>query len=307
MEKHSALNLLLPIILLLALAATGAGVFWQPGYSPFSFTTLHGETVQIAGGSLYAHDTLFTAAASRGTDIVTLFVGLPLLIVSFLLYRRGSLRGGLLLAGALAYLLYYGASLGLATAYNPMFLVYLGLFSASFFALVLILTSIDLNALPGRFSHHLSRGGIAIFMFVAGLGTGFIWLSDAVSALVANRAPAALGPYTTLVTYTLDVGIIMPAALMAGILLLRRSGLGYLLSAVLTMMLTLVGAMVIMQTVVQLSAGILFSPGELIGKVGSWIILGLVALGLTVAFMRSISDTDEHGSTNKSSGLWSKK
>jgi hypothetical protein len=292
MKKHSALNWLVPIIGVLGLAAAGAGIFWQPGYSPSSFTTLYGETVQIAGGSLYAHDTLFTAAALRGTDIVTLIVGIPLLIISFWLYRDGSLRGGLLLAGTLAYFLYYGASLGLATAYNSLFLVYLGLFSASFFSFVLVLTAFDLQALPGHISTRLPRRGIAVFMFVAGLGTGFIWLSDAVSALLGNTPPTALGPYTTLVTYLLDVGIIMPSAILAGILLLRRAGLGYLLSAVLTIMLALVGAMVIVSTVMQLSAGIQFSTGELVGKVGSWIILGLFAIGFTVSFLRNAGDNE---------------
>jgi hypothetical protein len=131
---------------------------------------------------------------------------------------------------------------------------------------------------------------MAVFMFVAGLGTAFIWLSDSVSALIENRAPDALGPHTTVVTYTLDVGIIVPAALLAGILLLRRAPLGYLLSGVLTLMLALVGVMVIGQTVLQVSAGIQFSPGELIGKVVSWIILGGIAVWLSIAFLRSLAE-----------------
>jgi hypothetical protein len=47
----------------------------------------------------------------RGTDAVTLFVSVPLLALSFLLYRRGSLRGALLLVGVLGFFLYYSASL----------------------------------------------------------------------------------------------------------------------------------------------------------------------------------------------------
>jgi hypothetical protein len=145
-------------------------------------------------------------------------------------------------------------------------------------------------ALPTRVPPHLSRRGMAVFVFVAGLGTAFIWLSDAFSALIANQAPAVLGPYTTVVTYTIDVGIIAPAALLASILLFRNRPLGYLLAGILTIMLAQVGAMVVLQTVMQLNAGIQFSTDELVGKFGSWILLGGFAVWLTIVFLRSLSD-----------------
>ena len=291
MKQQPVLTYLVPLICILAVIAAGAGLLWQAAGTPYTFTTLHGETVEIAGQGLYSYDTVFTAATLRGTDIVTLFVGVPLLAISFGMYRRGSLRGGILMTGVLAFILYYGTSLGLATAYNTLFLVYLALFSASFFAFVLAFTAIDLQTLPDRISPRLPRRGMAVFMIIAGLGTGFIWLSDAVSALIANQAPAALGPYTTVVTYVLDVGIIAVAALLAGILLLRRAPLGYLLTAVLTIMLALVGVMVVFQTVMQLSAGIQLSNGELFGKVGTWLIMGGIAIGFTVVFLRSIRES----------------
>jgi hypothetical protein len=298
MKYQAALGWLVALVLILGLASAGAGLFWQEAGDPFSFTTLHGQTVQIAGHGLYQYDTLFTSAATRGSDVVTLCLGLPLLVVSFLFYRGGSLRGEFLLLGALAYFLYYGASLGLATAYNPLFLVYLGLFSTSFFAFVLAFSAVDQEALPARISARLPRRGMAIFVFTAGLGTAVIWLSDALSALVANRAPAALGPYTTVVTYTLDVGIIAPAALLASILLFRRRPLGYLLAGILTIMLALVGVMVVAQTAMQLSAGIRFSPGELAGKVGSWILLGGIAVWLELVFLRNLQGATERQSAS---------
>ena len=53
----------------------------------------------------------------------------------------------ILLTGILAYFLYYGASLGLGTAYNRLFLVYIALFSASFYAFILAFTAFDLDSL----------------------------------------------------------------------------------------------------------------------------------------------------------------
>ena len=212
MKNRPALNCLVPLIIVLTLITAGVGLFYRAGSGPFPFTTVHGELVQMAGQGIYFHDTLFTASLSWGTDLVTLFICLPLLALSTWRYQRGSLRGGILLTGALAYFLYYGASLGLGTAYNRLFLVYIALFSASFYAFILAFTAFDLNSLAERISPRVPRRGMAIFMIVVGLGLALIWLSDAVTAVIENRPPAGLGPYTTVVTYTLDVGIIAVAS-----------------------------------------------------------------------------------------------
>jgi len=292
-EEPTCSQLACPLIAILAVVAAAAGLFWQDGGSPYTFTTLYGETVQIYGQGVYDHDTVFNTGASQGADVVAL-LALPLLFVSFMFYRRDSLRAGFLLVSALAYYLYYGASLGFVVAYNNLYLVYLALFSASFFAFVLALTAINLPSLPARFSPRLPRRGMAIFMFVVGVGVAFIWLSDVINALTTNGVPQALGSHIALVTYTLDVGIIAPACILAGILILRRAPLGYLLTGVMTMLLALVGAMVIGQTVMQLNLGVQLSTGQLIGQVGTWIILGGIAVWLSISFLRNLSNSAIH-------------
>jgi hypothetical protein len=52
---------------------------------------------------------------------------------------------------------------------------------------------------------------------------------------------------------------------------------GVLWSTMLAIMLALIGAMVIGQTVVQLRVGVQFTPGILIGMVGSWVVMGAAA------------------------------
>jgi len=299
MKKQPALNWLVPLIVILTLISAGAGLFWQNAGSSYTFSTLYGETVQIYGQGLYEYDEIFSAGASQGADLVALFIALPLLIISFVFYRRGSLRGGFLLVSALAYYLYYGASLGFIVAYNNLYLVYLVLFSASFFAFILSLTMFDLPSLPSHISERLPRRGMAIFMFIAGLGTAFIWLSDVFNALSTGEVPTALGANISLITYTLDVGIIAPACLLAGIQLLRRAPLGYLLTGILTILLVLIGAMVIGQTVMQLNIGVELSPGQLAGVVGTWIIMGGIAVWLSIAFLRNLSNSTNPAKSGK--------
>ena len=124
------------VIILLAPIAAGTGLFWDDGGSSFAFTTLRGDTVQIYGHGLYRNDTTLTAIGFKASDALTLILAIPALAFSLSRYHRGSLRGGLLLTGTLAYLLYVYGSMAFGAAYNNLFLVYLALLSASLFGLI---------------------------------------------------------------------------------------------------------------------------------------------------------------------------
>lgn len=83
---------------------------------------------------------------------------------------------------------------------------------------------------------------------------------DIVGALFRGQAPETLGSYTTMVTYVLDLGIIVPVAFLSGGLLLRRAPLGYLLAAPMLILSALIGIVVIAQTISQVLAGIHCGP-----------------------------------------------
>lgn len=291
MKKQPILNFLVPLVALLALIAAGAGLFWQAVGAPTAFTTIHGQTVQLDGQGLYRFDWDFKAPIQRGTDAVTLFVCLPLLLIAFWRYRRGALKGGILLIGALSYFLYYGVSLAFSITFNSLFLVYTTLFSATFFAFVYVITAVPPPFLAAHLSPHVPRRGMAVFLFVAGLGVLFIWLSEIIGPLLQGQVPAeALGPYTTMVTHALDIAIIAPACMLTAVYLLRREPVGYLLAAPLLILCTLIGVVVIAQTIFQTLAGITFPIGVYIGMIGSWVIMGAFAIWLTLAFFRSLTE-----------------
>jgi hypothetical protein len=289
MKKFSSLNWLIPLIALLALIVSGAGLFAQGGGGDYAFTTLHGLTVKIYGQGIYQNDTLFTAMSFTGTDAVMLLLALPLLLVGFVLYRRGSLRGAFLLAGALSNFLYYSATLAFGAAYNNLFLVYVAYFSASLAGFVLAFASIDLAALSAHLTPRMPQGGLAAFLFVAGLAPLGLWLSDVVAGLVAGRAPDTLGSYTTLFTYAIDLGVIVPAVFLAVVLVVRRKPLGYLLGFIMLTLLAVTGMAVIGQTVAQTNAGISFSTGQMIGMIGSWVVLAVAAVGMDASILRHLA------------------
>jgi hypothetical protein len=290
MKPYSALNWLVPLIALAGLISSGLGLFWQSGGGPFPFTTLYGDTVQMYGRGMYSGDTLMIGAGFRGTDAITLFIALPLLMISYRQYRRGLRRGAFLLAGALSYFLYNGASLAFAAAYNRLILVYVLLLSASLFAFVLALTSIDLKTLPKAISVDLPNRRIAAFMFLAGGVVLALWGMEIAGSLLSGQPPELMTRYTTTVTHAIDMGIIAPSAILAGVLLWRRVPFGYALAFPLLTLNSLIGLVVIGQTLSQINAGIEFQTGQLAGIVGSWVVLSGLAVWNAVRLYRGIAD-----------------
>ncbi len=264
MRISRSLTPLCVLIVILALIAAGLGVFWPGGGAPFDFVTVRGETVTIHGSGLYRYDSQSSAAQVIAGDVVTLSVGIPLLIVSLVLYRKGSLRGALLLAGTLGYFLYTYASIALMASFNPLFLVYVALFSLSLYAFILSLMSIRVDELPQRFSPRLPRRGIAAVLFAIAAFLLLAWMGRIMPALLTNTPPFGLEHYSTLIIQVLDLGLIAPLAVLAGVLLLKRRPFGYLLAALaLTKGLTM-GIAVSAMGFGQQLAGVAMSPVELL-------------------------------------------
>jgi hypothetical protein len=231
MKNSRALKIIIPLIAVLALFAAGMGLFYQTGGKPYPFTSLRGESVMINARGLYFYDTVSSAAQQQGNDFVTLFVALPLLAISSGLAWRGSLRGRLLLTGTLGFFLYTYLSMCMLTAFNALFLVYVALFSLSLYAFILCMLSFDLAALPRQFSERLPCGWIAGLLFLIGGFLTIAWLGKVLNPLLQN-APPALDNTTTFVIQAMDLALIVPLAVLSGVLLLRRSAWGYLLTSV---------------------------------------------------------------------------
>jgi hypothetical protein len=230
MNTNIYLKWLVPLIFVLALMATLAGL-WPGEGQPYSLTNFRGEQVTINARGLYYWDTVSSAAQTQANDLVTLVLGLPLLAFSFWLTLRDSLRGRLLLTGTLAFILYTYITMCFGAAYNKLFLVYVALFSLSLFAFVLSMMAFDLKTLPAHFSEKLPRRGIAALLFFAAAFLALAWLGRIAPTLLRNQNPA-LENTTSMFIQAMDLGLIVPLCILAGVLLLRRSAWGYLLASV---------------------------------------------------------------------------
>ncbi|HMA97241.1 MAG TPA: hypothetical protein VKP30_31365, partial [Polyangiaceae bacterium] len=268
----------------LSLFATTVGVFWQGSGQPIHFRTLHGQAVLLQGRGLYRYDTVSFAAQGIAQDVVTLAIAIPLLIISMGLARRGGVRGKLLLTGTLGYFLYTYASYAFGAAYNPLFLVYVALFSLSLFGFVLAIMSVDLTTLPSHFSERLPRRGISVFLYALGAFLLLAWLGRIVPSLLANVPPEGIESYTTLIIQALDLGLVIPVALLAGLLLWRKQPWGYLLASVVLVKGLTLSLAVSAMVVNMVRTGVTVSVVEAV----VFPTIALIDLGLTVALLRSI-------------------
>lgn len=273
---------------LFAFAAAATGLLWRGSGEGFSVSTFRGQTAEIYGRGLYANDTLFVAGNNMASDLVTLLVALPLLALAMRLYLRGSLRGQLLLLGTFGYFVYYGASYALgAVAFNELFLVYVAMFSASVFGLVVSFGSFDPVRMR-RAAAGLPRRLPGWFMVASGVVTLGIWLTEPIGALLSGDPPKHLDTHTTLFTNALDMGIIVPAAILAGVLILRRKPFGFVLAFSLLVLEALLMPLITIATIVQIDLGLDFTPGEVVGPIAGFSAFAVTAVYLIVLLLRRI-------------------
>ena len=283
MKYQSALKWLTMLIGILALCAASAGLFYETIGRPYPYTNHRGETVMINGHGLYYYDTVSTAVQMQGNDLITLVVGLPLLAVSTWLAFRGSLRGRLLLAGTLGFFLYTYMSMSMLTGYNALFLVYVALFALSLYAFILSLLSFDLADLPQRFSPRVPHGWIAGLLFGVGGFLFLAWMGRIVPPLLRNQTPA-LENTTTLVIQTMDLALIVPLAVLSGMLLLRRSAWGYLLASVFVMKAITMGLAVSAMAIAMALVGV---PDSLFIVI-PFLLITLMNLVLAVLLLKNV-------------------
>ena len=169
-----------------------------------------------------------TLPAFLGQDAVMLLFGVPLLVGSAWLARRGSLRGTLCWMGAffyIAYSYYFYVVGGRFTAHFP---IYIALVSMGTYGSLAVLFSLDLRRLASRFEGTPVRTTSAYFMITA-LSFAGLWLSAIESSLRTGTTLDAVSRAVIAV----DGVVLLPLLFYGGRALLRRDPLGYALAGLL--------------------------------------------------------------------------
>jgi hypothetical protein len=211
-RPNTWLWLTFPIAILLAIAA-GVGLFV---------------------GGLY-RDAPGLVAQALGQDAVTLVVALPALAICAFLTARGSQRARLILLGILVYVVYTYASYAFGLRFNPLFLIYVALLGCSTYALIGGLITTDWAGIKAGITDRTPVKAVSIFLVVTAVLFYLMWLSEALPASLAGVPPQSVveDGTPTNVIHVLDMGLLLPALVIAAVGLWRKQPMGYALAAAL--------------------------------------------------------------------------
>lgn len=243
------------LVALLAGAAAAAGVLLRGTGATETVTSVRGETYEMTNDGIYANNAERVVAEGVGWDFVTLLVAVPALLIAAVFVARGSLAGRLFAMGVLSYFVYQYLMYALSWALGPLFPLFVVVFPLAGVAMVWTVSTIDIPALPNRFSERFPRRGMAVFSFAIALLLTGMWAGRIATGLSGDLAGASLLGQTTLSIQALDLGIIVPLAIATGVLLLQRRPWGHLLAIVLavkgTSMALAICAMLIVAAMVE--------------------------------------------------------
>ena len=292
-SMNKTFHILSGLIILFAVITSSLGLFYTTGGISYDFVNQYGDVVKIFGDGIYKNDSYFMAPIFKGTDCTVLFTAIPLFVVALVMdIRKNAVKTKLFLTGFAALFAYYSASISLGVTYNVLHLIYIALFSCSFFALIIgfaILKNYDLKT-----SVNLYTNGLKIFLIFSGLSLFVAWMPDIIQSLVNKKPLELIEIYTTQITYVLDMGILSPLLFICLYNLKKANTMGYILSAILMQMIIIVGVMVIIQAAFQIRAEIDLPIAALITKVGIFVVMASAAVFYMMKLFKNLKIYDKN-------------
>jgi hypothetical protein len=172
-------------------------------------------------------------AEARGWSAATLVLALPLFIATLAGARAGSSRAKVAWLGTLAYLVYTELELAVSPPFTPLYLLYVVSFACAVTALVTAAATVDVVALKRELGRRAPRRTVAAAAIALGTILSLAWLEDIISRSAAGKF-GWRDPYGTVahVVQALDLGLQVPLAFAAAVMLLRRKPSADLLAGI---------------------------------------------------------------------------
>lgn len=220
------------LLILLVGTVTCLGVFNPGDGSTREAMSPRGQQYSFLSTGSYRLNPVFFAREGRVWDAVNLFVGVPLFLVAWVGAARNSLRGRLLLGGIEAYFLYVYLGSVMMYAFSELFLLYVGIVALSSITFLQTMTDLRIDEIPARVSDRFPRILFVGYSFVLAASLLVLWMARILSILRTGLMPAEYAGLATLGSQALDLGLLVPLAVVTGVQLLKKTPLGYYLCSV---------------------------------------------------------------------------
>ena len=209
----------------------------QHGHLPFAVSSALAVAAVVASAlTLFIPGLLSGAEVGkgnvRGTAVVVLAVGVPLLVVGMLRTARNSARWLVAWLGAAAYLTYQAVLFCFATPLNSLFLAYVAYLGLGIWALITLMRAVDLAGFAARVDGRLPVRFVGGALIAFSSLNAAAWLAQIVPT-IGDADPAAVMEGSGLITspvWVQDLAFWMPLALISGVWCWRRRAYGVLIA-----------------------------------------------------------------------------
>jgi hypothetical protein len=244
------------------------------------------SVVGIFNPGIYALETENWTAQAVGQDWVDLSFGVPWLALANFFARRGSRRARLLLAGGLLNTAYVFVIYAFAMHFNAMFPVYVAGLGISLVSLAACVHELATEDVQAWFRDGAPRLGPGILLVSVGACFTLLWLAEIVPAMARGATPASVltAGLLTNPVHVLDLSLILPAHIAAGVFLMRRRPLGYLLAPIVLGFGVLMAASIGGMMVVMVALGVAVNFGVAVAMFG----LSAVSAGFLISMLRAL-------------------
>ncbi len=161
---------------------------------------------------------------AQGTDLATMFLAVPVLLVGLWTASRGSAAGRLAVVAGLLYLVYNYAIYAFSVAMNPLTAIHIAIFGLSLWSLLLA----GRSAVEGAESvtDGLNRRAAGGLLIAVATLFGLLWVAQIATVATTGVLPPDLvkAEISSNPVYALDLAFFLPLCAIAGIGLLRRNG-----------------------------------------------------------------------------------
>jgi hypothetical protein len=234
----------------------------------------------------YAKETLYSKAGGIGSDLVNLFLVVPILVISGIRGNRGSIPAHLVWLGTLGYLLYNFVLYAFGVHFNVLSMVYWAILSLCFWAALFSLQFLPLDQIAQTYGPRAPRKAITILLLTMATLFTLFDLGQDIPALITGQIPQSVTQVNLPVSFihALDLMFLIPGMGITVFFLLNRKPSGYTLAPVFLTLLSIMNTELAVLMVVMALMGCF---GLSYPIIISFLVLGMVSAILLWIYLRS--------------------